>query len=96
MNSALDLPPKVIDYLNEARAPLPPVTDPEQPLQIDSLGLIRLVAFLESDLNVRVEDDELLADNFATGRNLAQLINPKMERLLAGGVPNASTSGQSE
>ena len=84
MRSTLDLPPKLIDYLNESRAPLPPVTDPDQPLQIDSLGLIRLVAFLESDLNVRVEDDELLADNFATGRNLAKLINAKMERLSAG------------
>ena len=95
MRSTLDLPPKLIDYLNESRAPLPPVSDPDQPLQIDSLGLIRLVAFLESDLNVRVEDDELLADNFATGRNLAKLINPKMERLV-GGVPNASSPGQSE
>ena len=96
MRSTLDLPPKLIDYLNEARAPLPPVTDPDQPLQIDSLGLIRLVAFLESDLNVRVEDDELVADNFATGRNIATLINAKMERLSAAGVPHASPSGQSE
>ena len=77
MSSTLDLPPKLIDYLNESRAPLPPVTDPDQPLQIDSLGLIRLVAFLESDLNVRVEDDELLAENFATARNIAMLINAK-------------------
>jgi acyl carrier protein len=96
MHSILDLPPKLIDYLNEARAPLPPATDPDQPLQIDSLGLIRLVAFLEEDLNVRVEDDELLADNFATARNIAKLINPKMERLSAGGVPNAPSSRQSE
>jgi len=96
MRSSLDLPQKLIDYLNESRAPLPPVTDPDQPLQIDSLGLIRLVAFLESDLNVIVEDDELLAENFATGRNLATLINPKMERLSAGGGPNAPSSGQSE
>ena len=95
MCSPLDLPPKLIDYLNESRAPLPPVTDPDQPLQIDSLGLIRLVAFLESDLNIRVDDDELLADNFATGRNIAKLINAKMERLSAAGV-HASSSGQSE
>ena len=81
MRSTLDLPPKLIDYLNETRAPLPPVSDPDQPLQIDSLGLIRLVAFLESDLKVRVEDDELVADNFATGRNIAKLINAKMEHL---------------
>jgi len=96
MRSTLDLPPKLIDYLNESRAPLPPLTDPDQPLQIDSLGLIRLVAFLESDLNVRVEDDELLADNFATGRSIAKLINAKLERLSAAGAPHASSSGQSE
>ena len=96
MRSNLDLPPKLIDYLNESRAPLPPVTDPDQPLQIDSLGLIRLVAFLESDLNIKVEDEELLAENFATARNLAELINPKRESLSADGVPNAPSSGPSE
>jgi acyl carrier protein len=91
MRSTFDLPPKLIDYLNESRAPLPPVTDPDQPLHIDSLGLIRLWAFLESDLNIRVEDDELLAENFATARNMAKLINAKMERLSAAGV----SSGES-
>ena len=96
MSSTLDLPPKLIDYLNESRAPLPAVTDPAQPLQIDSLGLIRLVAFLESDLNIRVEDDELLAENFATARSIAMLINPKMEHISPSGVPNAPSSGQSE
>ena len=96
MRSNLDLPPKLIDYLNESRAPLPPVTDPDQPLQIDSLGLIRLVAFLESDLNIKIEDEELLAENFDTGRSIAKLINPKMEYLSAGGVPNAPSSGRSE
>ena len=96
MHSTLDLPPKLIEYLNDSRAPLPPVTDPDQPLQIDSLGLIRLVAFLESDLNIRVEDDELLAENFATSRSIAKLINSKMERLSDSGVSNAPSSGQSE
>ena len=96
MSSTLDLPPKLIDYLNESRAPLPPVTDPDQPLQIDSLGLIRLVAFLESDLNIIVVDEELLAENFATGRNLANLINPKIARVSAHAVPNAPSSGQSK
>ena len=96
MRSTLDLPPKLIDYLNESRAPLPPVTDPDQPLHIDSLGLIRLWAFLESDLNIRVEDDELLAENFATARNMAKLINAKMERLSAAGLQHACSSGQSE
>jgi acyl carrier protein len=96
MRSTLDLPPKLIDYLNERRAPLPPITDPDQPLNIDSLELIRLWAFLESDLNIVVEDDELLVDNFSTVRNMAKLINAKMKRLSAGCVPHASSSGQSE
>jgi acyl carrier protein len=96
IRSTLDLPPTLIDYLNESRAPLPPITDPDQPLNIDSLGLIRLWAFLESDLNIVVEDDELLVDNFSTVRNMAKLINAKMERLSAGGVSCAPSSGQSE
>jgi acyl carrier protein len=53
---------------------LPPVTDLDEPLQIDSLGLIRLVAFLENDLGYRIEDEELMAENFATLRRLGQLL----------------------
>lgn len=71
------LPPKLIDYLNTARAPLPPISDPEEPLQIDSLGLIRLVAFMETDLGIRIEDEELLAENFATVRALGNLLEAK-------------------
>ena len=83
MNSCsnnVDLPPKLIEYLNEQRAPLPPVGDPDQPLQIDSLGLIRLVAFLESDLHIRIEDDELVAEHFATARAISNLLESKRGR----------------
>ena len=73
----MNIPPKLKEYLDEARAPLPAITDPDQPLQIDSLGLIRLVAFMESDLGIRVEDEELLAENFATLRTLNALIASK-------------------
>lgn len=88
MISTIDLPQKLIDYLNESRAPLPPVTDPDQPLRIDSLGFIRLVAFLENDLNIRLEEDELIADNFATARNLENLIASK--RNSSAGEPTQS------
>ena len=71
------LPPKLIEYLNNARAPLPPISDPDEPLQVDSLGLIRLVAFMESDLGIRIEDEELLAENFATMRSLGKLLEQK-------------------
>jgi acyl carrier protein len=73
----MNIPPKLKAYLDETRAPLPAITDPDQPLQIDSLGLIRLVAFMESDLGIRVEDEELLAENFATLRALDALIASK-------------------
>jgi len=75
----MEIPQKLKDYINEGRAPLPPVTDPDEPLQIDSLGLIRLVAFMESDCGIRVEDEELIAENFATLRNLGDLIAQKAQ-----------------
>ncbi len=73
----MEIPQKLRDYINENRAPLPPVADPDEPLQIDSLGLIRLVAFMESDCGIRVEDEELIADNFANLRSLGELIAQK-------------------
>jgi acyl carrier protein len=75
----MEIPQKLVDYINTSRAPLPPVSDPEEPLQIDSLGLIRLVAFMESDCGIRVEDEELIAENFATLRSLSALIATKSQ-----------------
>ena len=73
----MEVPPKLKEYLDEARAPLPPISDPDEPLHIDSLALIRLVAFLENDLGIRVEDDELLADNFASLGAISKLLESK-------------------
>ena len=73
----MEIPPKLKAYLDNNRAPLPPISDPGEPLQIDSLGLIRLVAFLESDMGIRVEDEELLAENFATLNALGALLETK-------------------
>jgi acyl carrier protein len=73
----MEIPLKLKEYIDNNRGSLPPVTDPDEPLQIDSLGLIRMVAFLESDLGIRIEDEELIADNFATLRKLGELIATK-------------------
>ncbi len=73
----MEIPPKLKEYIDNNRGSLPPVTDPDEPLQIDSLGLIRLVAFLESDLGIRIEDEELIAENFATLRSVGELISTK-------------------
>ena len=72
-----NIPPKLKEYIDNSRGSLPPVTDPDEPLQLDSLALIRMVAFLESDLGIRIEDEELVADNFVTLRKLGELLATK-------------------
>jgi acyl carrier protein len=73
----MELPPKLKKYIDNNRGSLPAVTDPDEPLQLDSLGLIRLVAFLENDIGYRVEDEELIADNFETLRTIGELLATK-------------------
>jgi acyl carrier protein len=73
----MELPPKLKEYIDNNRGSLPPVTDPDEPLQIDSLALIRLVAFLENEFGYRIEDEELVAENFATLRTLGKLLATK-------------------
>ena len=81
----MEIPSKLKEYLDNKRSvyidnnlgSLPAITDPDEPLQIDSLGVVRLVAFLENDLGYRVEDEELIAENFATLRSLGELLATK-------------------
>ena len=73
----MEIPPKLKEYIDNNRDSLPPLTDPDEPLHIDSLGLIRLVAFLENDFGYRIEDEELIAENFATLRSLGELLATK-------------------
>lgn len=73
----MEIPPKLKEYIDNNRGSLPPVTDPDEPLQIDSLGLIRLIAFVENEFGYRIEDEELIAENFATLRKLGELLATK-------------------
>ena len=73
----MNIPAKLKDYIDNNRGSLPPLTDPDEPLQIDSLGLVRLVAFLENEFGYRIEDEELIAENFATLRQLGELLATK-------------------
>jgi acyl carrier protein len=77
MKATSEIPPKLKEYIDNHRGSLPPITNPDEPLQIDSLGLIRLVAFLENDLGIRLEDEEIIADNFVTLRQIGQLLATK-------------------
>lgn len=44
---------------------------------IDSMGIFQIVSFLESDLGVEVDDDELVPDNFSTIKSIVGLIEAK-------------------
>ena len=95
----IEIPPKLKEYIDNNRGSLPPITDPDDPIQLDSLAMISLVAFLESDLGIRIEDEELVADNFTTLRKVGELIATKTPTASAAeaksptqeGIPTFST-----
>jgi acyl carrier protein len=45
---------------------------------IDSVGIMKLVDFLEKELRVKITDDELLPENFDTLDAIAALVAPKV------------------
>lgn len=73
----MEIPKKLREYL-DARGPGGvPITNPDQPLGLDSLDLIRLVQFMENDLGIHLEDYELVAKNFVSLRALGALLESK-------------------
>jgi len=88
----MEIPQKLKYYIDSNRSPLPPLTDPDEPLQLDSLALIRLVAFLESDFGIRVEDEELIPENFETLRRLGELLESKSPAEEAAELPKADST----
>jgi acyl carrier protein len=87
----MEITPKLKEYIDDNRGSLPPVSDPDEPLQIDSLGLIRLIAFLENEFGYRIEDEQLIAENFATLRKLGELLATKKPTAPAAQVKRAPT-----
>ena len=73
----MEIPLELKEYIDKNRSSSPPVTDPDEPLQLDSLGLVRLVAFLENEIGYRIEDEELIADNFVSMRTIGELLRGK-------------------
>jgi len=86
----MEIPQKIKDYIDSNRLPLPPIKDEDEPLQIDSLAIVRLVAFLETDCGIRIEDEELIAENFATLGKLGELIASKSGAVEAPHQPTAA------
>jgi acyl carrier protein len=73
----MEIPQKLRDYLNSNSVSGRPITDLDEPLNLDSLAFIRLIPFLETELGIWIDDEELLEENFATLRKLGELIASK-------------------
>jgi len=44
---------------------------------VDSMGILNIVSFVESEFGIEVRDDELLQGNFGTISSIARLIDSK-------------------
>ncbi len=71
------IPDKLRDFIDEQRQPLPPLSDVDEDLALQSAEIMRLVAFLESELAFRVDDFQLVAENFKNLRALERLLEGK-------------------
>ncbi|GJM28804.1 MAG: acyl carrier protein [Cyclobacteriaceae bacterium] len=45
---------------------------------IDSLGIMKLIGFLEENLSVQIDDMELVPENFATIESIATMVEKKL------------------
>jgi acyl carrier protein len=61
-----------------------PVEDPLASGLLDSLAVEQLIAYIEEEYGVTFEDDELVADNFASLPVVAGLVESKQRGAVAG------------
>ena len=47
---------------------------------LDSLGIFRLVSFLEENFSVRVADEEIIHDNFQSVNQIESFVNNKLRK----------------
>lgn len=47
---------------------------------MDSLGLLQLVAFLEEEFDVEIDDADMVADHFRTVGDIEQLVRQKVSK----------------
>jgi acyl carrier protein len=73
----MELQKKIIDFIEASRVPPAPVKDPDEPLNLDSLGVLRLTAFLDNDCGISLDDEDITIENFKTMRRLEELIASK-------------------
>ena len=70
----MEIPGSLLNFINEARQPLPPINDADEPLHLDSLAMMRLVSFLETEVGYTVQDEELTLENFQSLRTISRML----------------------
>ena len=59
------------------------VSDTESLLEnglMDSTGVLELVAFLEADIGIEIEDNEIVPENFDSIENISNYANAKLSK----------------
>lgn len=54
--------------------------DPDAQLALDSLAIIRLISFIETEFRIPIPDAEIVPENFETIRQITTLIEGKLRR----------------
>jgi acyl carrier protein len=76
---------QIREFVQEAaqRKGVSEVTDDQSLVEsgvIDSLGIFRLVAFLEESFRVRIGDEEIVGENFETIAGIERFVLKKLSR----------------
>jgi acyl carrier protein len=64
---------------DRGRASLSPDEDLLEQGIIDSLGVMKLISFMEATFGIQVLDEDIVPENFQTLKNIAMLVQNKMQ-----------------
>jgi len=71
----MDIPQKLVDYfMKHVGVAVTEDTPLVEENIIDSMGVLELIEFMETSFNVSFEMDDLTIENFASIKNIANLI----------------------
>ena len=78
-----DIKAKIREYIMEDAAPkgITQISDTDSLTDngvVDSLGIFRLVSFLEENFGVRISDEEIVTDNFRNINEIEEFVNAKL------------------
>lgn len=81
----MDVPTSLRQYIKEnflSTRGIASIDDEGQLLEsgiVDSMGILQLVGFLESEFAIKVDDEEIVPKNFETTRSIAAFVAAKLD-----------------